>query len=218
MCHSDVTWYQSLPTILLGLFTTFHEDFKATSAELMFGENLHLPGDFLHGSKLASPSSFVQQLRNTFADLCPAQSSHHTKQKSFIIHDLATYKSSTTSISSSTVSAAPHHSQQDTSEQSSKLQERFTEPLSQYVTHSGCAVHPSKRFHSDLAQPDFFLFRIKSMLKGKHHELVEAVQQAVTIPCLNWGGGDRWCRHLSSLRGNSHCHLYGDQGQRQAYF
>ncbi|GFW22399.1 uncharacterized protein TNCV_1431511 [Trichonephila clavipes] len=33
----------------------------------------------------------------------------------------------------------------------------------------------------DLAQPDFFLFpRIKSTLKGKHHGLVDVVQQALT--------------------------------------
>ncbi|GFU07599.1 hypothetical protein TNCV_2225691 [Trichonephila clavipes] len=42
------------------------------------------------------------------------------------------------------------------------------------------------------------------------------------IPCQNCGGGDIWCRHLSSLRefhrANSYCHLYGAQGQQQAYF
>ncbi|GFQ77491.1 hypothetical protein TNCT_546721 [Trichonephila clavata] len=46
--------------------------------------------DFLHDSKLASPSSFVQQLRNTFANLHPVLLSHHTKQKPFIFRDLAT--------------------------------------------------------------------------------------------------------------------------------
>ncbi|GFX92510.1 hypothetical protein TNCV_1707861 [Trichonephila clavipes] len=41
--------------------------------------------------------------------------------------------------------------------------------------------------------------------------------------CRNCAGGDRGRRHLSSLRGSlsellkSHCHLYGAQGQRQAY-
>ncbi|GFY62837.1 putative gag-pol protein [Trichonephila inaurata madagascariensis] len=90
MCHSDATWYQSLPTVLLRLRTTIHEDLKATSAELVFGENLRLPGDFLHDSKLASPSTFVQQLRNTFADLRPVLPSHHTKQKPFIFRDLST--------------------------------------------------------------------------------------------------------------------------------
>ncbi|GFV39569.1 putative gypsy-29-i nvi [Trichonephila clavipes] len=47
ICHSDATLYQSLPTVLFGLRTTIHEDLKATSAELTFGENLRLPGDFL---------------------------------------------------------------------------------------------------------------------------------------------------------------------------
>ncbi|GFQ87513.1 hypothetical protein TNCT_305961 [Trichonephila clavata] len=207
---SDATCYQSLPTVLLGLRTTIHEYFKATSAELIFGENLRLPGDFLHDSELASPSSFVQQLRNTFSDLPPVLPSHYTKQKPFIFRDLATCthvfvrtdsvrtslqpsyegpypvikryakyfdisikgvsrtisidrlkpcifadpypykptlvdKSSTTSTSSSNVST-PHHSQQSTSEQSSKLRMRFAEPPAQYVSRSGRAVHPSKRF------------------------------------------------------------------------
>ncbi|GFY62706.1 transposon Ty3-I Gag-Pol polyprotein [Trichonephila inaurata madagascariensis] len=34
MCHSDATWYQSQPTILLGLRTTIHEDLKAPLAVL----------------------------------------------------------------------------------------------------------------------------------------------------------------------------------------
>ncbi|GFW27465.1 uncharacterized protein TNCV_163081 [Trichonephila clavipes] len=37
-----------------------------------------------------------------------------------------------------------------------------------------------------------------------------------SIPCLNCGGGDLWCRHLSSLReflrAKSYCQLYGAQG------
>ncbi|GFX92497.1 hypothetical protein TNCV_1707731 [Trichonephila clavipes] len=41
------------------------------------------------------------------------------------------------------------------------------------------------------------------------------------FPCKSYGGGDRWCRHLSSLqefrRAKSCCHLYGAQGQRQVY-
>ncbi|GFU04688.1 hypothetical protein TNCV_4377411 [Trichonephila clavipes] len=44
------------------------------------------------------------------------------------------------------------------------------------------------------------------------------------VPCLNCGSGDRWSRHLSYLpfgefrQANSHCCLYGAQGQGQAYF
>ncbi|GFY66317.1 integrase catalytic domain-containing protein [Trichonephila inaurata madagascariensis] len=89
MCHSDATWYQSLPTVLLGLRTTIHENLKSTSAELVLGENLRLPGGFLDDSKLPSPSTFVQK-RNTLANLRPVLPVHHTKQKPFIFRDLAT--------------------------------------------------------------------------------------------------------------------------------
>ncbi|GFS69485.1 transposon Tf2-6 polyprotein [Trichonephila clavipes] len=81
---------QSQPTIFLGLRITIHKDLNATSAELVFGENLRIPGDFLHDSKLASPSTFVLQLRNTFDDLRPVLSAHHTKQKPFFLRVLAT--------------------------------------------------------------------------------------------------------------------------------
>ncbi|GFY43777.1 transposon Ty3-G Gag-Pol polyprotein [Trichonephila inaurata madagascariensis] len=53
------------------------------------GEKLRLPGNFLHDSKLASPSTFVQKLRNAFADLRPVLPSHHTKQKPFIFRFLS---------------------------------------------------------------------------------------------------------------------------------
>ncbi|GFR00684.1 hypothetical protein TNCT_465031 [Trichonephila clavata] len=56
---------------------------------MVFGENLPLSGYLLHDSKLASPSSFVQ-ICNTFTNLRPVQTSHHTKQKPFIFRDLAT--------------------------------------------------------------------------------------------------------------------------------
>ncbi|GFX82530.1 hypothetical protein TNCV_2166781 [Trichonephila clavipes] len=46
----------------------------------------------------------------------------------------------------STVPATPHPSQQGTSEQSSKLQVRFTEPPAQYVARSGSVIQPSRRF------------------------------------------------------------------------
>ncbi|GFX92872.1 hypothetical protein TNCV_4014811 [Trichonephila clavipes] len=39
-CHSDATEYQFLPTVLLFLSTTIHEDVKATSSEWVLGENL----------------------------------------------------------------------------------------------------------------------------------------------------------------------------------
>ncbi|GFV46549.1 hypothetical protein TNCV_3161061 [Trichonephila clavipes] len=47
--------------------------------------------------------------------------------------------------------------------------------------------------------------------------------EKLKVPCLNYGGGDRWCRPLfrtdrEFCRSNSYCYLYGAQGQRQTYF
>ncbi|GFS49305.1 transcription factor TFIIIB component B [Trichonephila inaurata madagascariensis] len=154
MWHRDAT-YQSLPTVLLGLRTTIHEDLKATSVELFFGENLCLPGDFLHDSKFTSPLTFVQQLHSTFADQRPppyeglypvikryakyfdisikrvSQTISIDRLKPCFFADpdpvkpISVDKSSTTNTSPSSVSAALHHSQQGTFKQSSKLQVRF---------------------------------------------------------------------------------------------
>uniref|UniRef100_A0A8B9VE04 Transposase n=2 Tax=Anas TaxID=8835 RepID=A0A8B9VE04_9AVES len=54
---------------------------------------------------------------------------------------------------------------------------RVVECLAQHKV----ATLPQPPYSPDLAPPDFFLFpRIKSTLKGKHHALVEALQEAVT--------------------------------------
>ncbi|GFQ90529.1 retrovirus-related Pol polyprotein from transposon 17.6 [Trichonephila clavata] len=63
---------------------------RPTTGRIQAILDFNRPSDFLHDSKLASPSSFVQQLRNTFSDLRPVLPSHHTKQKPFIFRDLAT--------------------------------------------------------------------------------------------------------------------------------
>ncbi|CAK9813882.1 Gag-Pol polyprotein [Anthophora plagiata] len=46
-CHEDKNWLEVLPTVLLGLRTSFKEDLGATAAEMLYGETLRLPGEFL---------------------------------------------------------------------------------------------------------------------------------------------------------------------------
>ncbi|GFT12597.1 uncharacterized protein TNCV_5093852 [Trichonephila clavipes] len=58
---------------------------------------------------------------------------------------------------------------------------------------------------------------------GLSHERRDwRISPSPSVPCKNCGVEDRWCRHLSSLRGfrqaKSYCHLYGAPGQRHAYF
>lgn len=90
MCVAEKQWSKSLPLILLGLRTSFRDDFKSTSAELVYGEHLRLPGDFLQPCNNAPQSEFILQLRNRFKDLQPVIASRHSKDKIFVFKDLAT--------------------------------------------------------------------------------------------------------------------------------
>ena len=39
-------WIETLPLILLGIHTALKEDLKATTAEMVYGTTLRLPGEF----------------------------------------------------------------------------------------------------------------------------------------------------------------------------
>lgn len=90
MCHSD-TWHRALPIVLLGIRSALKEDLECSSAELVYGEPLRLPGEFL----IASPpnttdnvNDFVTVLRAKMANLRPIPASRHTRPTSFIFKDL----------------------------------------------------------------------------------------------------------------------------------
>lgn len=88
-CHQNNRWTEVLPTILLGVRSAWKEDLKSTSADLVYGESLRLPGEFL------SPSSadcdyaiFVKELRNHFHNIGPTAGSRHGNQRVFMYKDL----------------------------------------------------------------------------------------------------------------------------------
>lgn len=54
MCHDNL-WVAYVPLVLLGMRTAFKEDFQATAAEMLNGENLRLPGELL--ASTTSPST-----------------------------------------------------------------------------------------------------------------------------------------------------------------
>jgi hypothetical protein len=47
MCHADQQWTTALPLVLLGIRTSFKEDMLSSVAELVYGEPLRIPGEFL---------------------------------------------------------------------------------------------------------------------------------------------------------------------------
>lgn len=92
MCHTTSSWLESLPVVLLGIRSAFKEDLQTSSAELVYGEPLRLPGEMITPStikdKPINPSSFVHRLRSYMAKLQPTPASRHSRPATFIFKDL----------------------------------------------------------------------------------------------------------------------------------
>ncbi|CAK1598942.1 unnamed protein product [Parnassius mnemosyne] len=92
MCHADEHWTESLPLVLLGIRSAFKEDLQSSSAELMYGEPLTLPGEFFDPTINVTSDviDFTARLHNFVKHLQPVPASRHTKEKTFVYKDLAT--------------------------------------------------------------------------------------------------------------------------------
>lgn len=91
MCHADYNWVDSLPLVLLGIRAAFKEDLNSSSAELVYGEPLRLPGEFFLTPTPGTTdlSDFTARLRHLTAKLRPSPAARHCKNKIFIYKDLA---------------------------------------------------------------------------------------------------------------------------------
>ncbi|XP_017796719.1 PREDICTED: uncharacterized protein LOC108570044 [Habropoda laboriosa] len=91
-CHQNARWTEVLPTIMLGIRAAWREDLRSTAAELVYGETLRLPGEFLSprpNEADQNPAEFVKGLREHFRGITPASGSNHGTRKVFIFKDLA---------------------------------------------------------------------------------------------------------------------------------
>lgn len=91
-CHENVRWTEVLPTILLGIRAAWREDLQSTAAELVYGETLRLPGEFLAPQEVNPqplPRDFVGRLRDHFGSLTPTPGSNHSAKRVFVFKDLA---------------------------------------------------------------------------------------------------------------------------------
>ncbi|XP_011700955.1 PREDICTED: uncharacterized protein LOC105457789 [Wasmannia auropunctata] len=92
-CHANDRWTEALPTILLGIRAAWREDLDATTAELVYGETLRLPGQFLSQEPVNTADDaahLIKTLRQQFERLRPKEGTNHAAQKTFIFKDLAT--------------------------------------------------------------------------------------------------------------------------------
>lgn len=91
MCHNSSNWVEILPTILLGLRSSWKDDLKASAAEMVYGTTLRLPGEyFVNEPPSPDQSNFVGKLRDHMRQLRPIPTAHHDKRKPFVHRTLET--------------------------------------------------------------------------------------------------------------------------------
>ena len=90
--HPQSTWVESLPLVLLGIRTALKEDLHCTAAELVYGTNLRLPGEFFT-SPSSTPtlerSEYVLQLKSRMSQIRPI-SPRLPQRHNFVNPDLST--------------------------------------------------------------------------------------------------------------------------------
>ncbi len=85
-------WMDALPLILLGIRTAYKMDISSTSAELVYGIGLRLPGEFFDPSPVAcfpDPADFVSRLKSHFQSIRP-QPPRPASRSSHVADGLAT--------------------------------------------------------------------------------------------------------------------------------
>ena len=87
-------WLTHLPWVLLGIRTMPKEDLGASSAELVYGQPLTVPGDFLQTvNENPTSSNFLKQLREIVDGFVPYQQpSNHRHNQSYVPKDLMNSK------------------------------------------------------------------------------------------------------------------------------
>ena len=72
---STCSWTELLPLVLLGIHTAVKEDLKFSTAELVYGTTLRLPGEFFspsHPSSINDVNDYVSKLKSFMSNLRPA--------------------------------------------------------------------------------------------------------------------------------------------------
>ncbi|XP_045453892.1 uncharacterized protein K02A2.6-like [Melitaea cinxia] len=86
---STRSWIDELPTVLLGLRATLRTDAEVSPAELTYGYNLRLPGDFFTTSipTTTDDYTYVNKIRKAIEQNRPqAATTHHNSKQSIFIH------------------------------------------------------------------------------------------------------------------------------------
>ena len=77
-------WYKQLPYVLLGLRTAPKEDIGASTAELVFGSPLTVPGAFVTNTEPSDRVAILDQVRQMVQARQPVQGTHHSRQNIYM--------------------------------------------------------------------------------------------------------------------------------------
>lgn len=87
-CHSQ-DWASYLPSILLGLRAAPRDETGVSTAEMVYGQALRLPGEmYQETTNIDDASQFVRKLRQTIKKLRPIPQTNRRKDKIFVHPDL----------------------------------------------------------------------------------------------------------------------------------
>ena len=81
-------WSDELPWVLLGIRTAPKEDLETSSAELVYGTALTIPGEFATQSEEIPVAQQLERLRGIVQKLVPTPTSFHGHDKPFVLENL----------------------------------------------------------------------------------------------------------------------------------
>ena len=82
------SWTQELPWVLLGIRTAPKEDLGCSSAEMVYGAPLTVPGDFIPNHSISDNNPRLQRLRDQVRSLVPVPTSQHGAVPTSVPRDL----------------------------------------------------------------------------------------------------------------------------------
>ncbi|CAK9833209.1 Gag-Pol polyprotein [Anthophora retusa] len=87
MCHESKNWVAILPTVLLGLRSSFKEDIGTTAAEMLYGTPLRLPREFFTDTQ-PRDDFHIDRFRSHIQEIRPKPTVHHAKKFHFVFKNL----------------------------------------------------------------------------------------------------------------------------------
>jgi len=89
-CYDSQNWVDIIPTVLLGMRNSIKDDINTTSAELVYGCALRLPGKFITAENVYTDlGTYATKLRCWFGQLRPSSTSACGNKNIFIHKDLS---------------------------------------------------------------------------------------------------------------------------------